>query len=158
MVQGDWGDMKLYTTRFGEIEIDENKVIIFHSGLLGFPDVKRYVVLDHMNDPDIPFKWLQAVDDPDLVFVVIDPQLFCSDYNSDIDGHDLRELNIAGLDDRCIVVIVTIPHDMPELMTANLQGPLIVNLKTREAKQVVLLGEKYPLRYPVLQDIAVPST
>lgn len=149
--------MKLYTTRFGEIEIDENKVIKFHSGLLGFPDVKRYVVLDHMNDPDIPFKWLQAVDDPDLVFVVIDPLLFCSDYNRDIDENELRELNIASLDDRCIVVIVTIPHEMPEMMTANLQGPLIVNLKTREAKQVALLGERYPLRYPVLQDIPVPS-
>jgi flagellar assembly factor FliW len=149
--------MKLYTTRFGEIEIDENKVIKFHSGLLGFPDVKRYVVLDHMNNPDIPFKWLQAVDDPDLVFVVIDPLLFCPDYNLYIDERDLRELNIAGFDDRFIVVIVTIPHEMPELMTANLQGPLIVNLKTREAKQVVLLGERYPLRYPVLQDIPVPS-
>ena len=149
--------MKLYTTRFGEIEIDENKVIKFHSGLLGFPDVKRYVLLNHMNNPDIPFKWLQAADDPDLVFVVIDPLLFCSDYNHDIDEHDLRELNITGLDDRCIVVIVTIPHEMPELMTANLQGPLIVNLKTREAKQVVLSGEKFPLRYPVLQDIPFPS-
>lgn len=149
--------MKLYTTRFGDIEIDENKVIKFPSGLLGFPDVKSYIVLDHMNNPDIPFKWLQAVDDPDLAFVVTDPLLFCSDYNRDIDEHDLRELNIAGLDDRCIVVIVTIPHEKPEMMTANLQGPLIVNLKTREAKQVVLLGERYPLRYPVLQDIPVPS-
>ena len=149
--------MKLYTTRFGEIEIDENKVIKFQSGLLGFPDVKRYVILDHMNDPDIPFKWLQAVDDPDLVFVVIDPLLFCPDYNLYIDERDLIELNIAGFDDRFIVVIVTIPHEMPELMTANLQGPLIVNLKTREAKQVVLLGERYPLHYPVLQDIPVPS-
>ena len=149
--------MKLCTTRFGEIEIDENKVIKFHSGLLGFPDVKRYVLLNHMNNPDIPFKWLQAADDPDLVFVVIDPLLFSSDYVRDIDEHDLSELKIAGPDDLCIVVIVTIPHEMPELMTANLQGPLIVNLRTMEAKQVVLLDERYPLRYPVFQDIPVPS-
>ena len=149
--------MKLCTTRFGEIEIDENKVIKFHSGLLGFPDVKRYVLLNHMNNPDIPFKWLQSADDPDLVFVVIDPLLFSSDYVRDIDEHDLSELKIASPDDLCIVVIVTIPHEMPELMTANLQGPLIVNLRTMEAKQVVLLDERYPLRYPVFQDIPVPS-
>lgn len=149
--------MKLCTTRFGEIEIDEKKVIKFHSGLLGFPDVRRYVLLDQMNNPRIPFKWLQAVDDPDLVFVAIDPLLFCPDYNRDMDEHYLRELNIAGPDDLCTVVIVTIPHEAPELMTANLQGPLIVNIRTMEAKQVVLLGEKYPLRYPVLQDVPVHS-
>ncbi len=147
--------MKLCTTRFGEIDIDENKIMIFQSGLLGFPDVKRYVLLNHMNNPDVPFKWLQAVDDPDLVFVVIDPLLFSSDYVRDIEEHNVRELNIAGTDDLCIIVIVTIPNELPELMTANLQGPLIVNLRTREAKQVVLLDERYPLRYPVFQDSPV---
>ncbi|MCC6544065.1 MAG: flagellar assembly protein FliW [Nitrospirae bacterium] len=149
--------MKLYTSRFGEIEIDEDKVIIFHSGLLGFADVKHYVLLDNMNNPDIPFKWLQAVNEPDLVFVVIDPLLLCPDYNSEIDEHVLRELNMNGLADCCIFVIVTIPHEMPEMMTANLQGPLIVNLKTGEAKQFVLLDDKYPLRYPLLQDIPVSN-
>ncbi|MCC7202950.1 MAG: flagellar assembly protein FliW [Nitrospirae bacterium] len=147
--------MKLCTTRFGEIDIDENKIMIFHSGLLGFPDVKRYVLLNHMNNPDVPFKWLQAVDDPDLVFVVIDPLLFSYDYVRDIEEHNVRELNIAGTDDLCIIVIVTIPNELPELMTANLQGPLIVNLRTREAKQIVLLDERYPLRYPVFQDSPV---
>ncbi len=149
--------MKLCTTRFGEIDIEENKIIIFNSGLLGFPDVKRFVLLNHMNNPDIPFKWLQAVDDPDLLFVVIDPVLFSPDYVRDIEEHDLKELSIAGAADLCIVVIVTIPHDMPELMTANLQGPLIVNTRTMEAKQAVLLDERYPLRYPVFQDSPVHS-
>lgn len=149
--------MKICTSRFGEIEIDKDKVITFHSGLLGFPDVKRFVVLDTLNNPEIPFKWLQAVDDPDLTFVVMDPLLFCSEYLSDIEEHDLRELNVNSHNGYSIFAIVTIPHEIPELMTVNLQGPLIVNLKTLEAKQIVLSGEKYPLRYPVLQDISVPS-
>lgn len=149
--------MKLHTSRFGEIEIDESKVINFPHGILGFPETKRYIMLDHMNSPDIPFKWLQAIDRSDLAFVITDPRLFHQGYNPDIDEQDLRELNITGADDCGIIVIITIPQGEPEKMTANLQGPVMVNLRTREAKQVVLLDEKYPLRYPLLKETPVAN-
>ena len=147
--------MKLNTTRFGDIEIDENKIIKFPYGILGFPEVKSYIVLDHMNNPDIPFKWLQAADDPALAFVITDPLLFCPDYNPDIDEQDIRELHITCAEDRGLIVIVTIPHEEPEKMTANLQGPVMVNLKTREAKQIVLVKDEYTIRCPLLQNAPV---
>ena len=143
---------KVYTKRFGEIEIEEEKIIRFPHGILGFPGIKRYIVLNHLNKPDIPFKWLQAVDNPDLAFVITDPVVFRPDYTPVINQQDLKELGIINLSDRGIIAIVTIPQGNPENMTANLQGPIVVNLRTREAKQIVLTGEEYQVRSPLLNN------
>lgn len=147
--------MKLNTGRFGEIDIEEEKIINFTQGLLGFPNVTKYITLDHVNKPEIPFKWLQAIDEPDLAFVITDPILFYPGYSPKIDEQDLRELHITEFPDCGIIVILTIPHDEPEKMTANLQGPIVVNLKTREAKQIVLVGEEYPIHHPLLKSALV---
>lgn len=145
--------MKLHTNRFGEIEIEEEKIIHFPHGILGFPNIKRYIVLNHLNKPDIPFKWLQAIDTPDLAFVITDPLLFESAYNPSINEQELKELGIKDSTERGIIVIVTIPHGEPEKMTANLQGPVVVNLSTRTAKQIVLTGDEYQVRFPLLSYI-----
>jgi len=144
--------VKIYTSRFSEIDIDKDKVINFTRGIFGFPEAKRYIVLDHMNNPEIPFKWLQAIDRPDLAFVITDPLLFYPDYNPAIEEKDLRELRIADPSDYGTIVIVTIPHGEPEKMTANLQGPILLNLKTRDARQIVLLDEEYSSHYPLLSN------
>ena len=146
--------MILNTSGFGEIEIDEEKIIRFVHGIPGFPDAKRYIILDHPNGPDVPFKCLHAVDDTDLAFVITDPVLFNGDYNPDIDEQDLKELDVTSPDDRGLIVIVTIPHDEPEKMTANLQWPILINLGTREAKQILLVNDDYPIRYPLFQNVA----
>lgn len=145
--------MKLYTKRFGEVEIEEEKIINFPHGILGFPNIKRYIVLNHLNKPDIPFKWLQAIDTPDLAFVITDPLLFEPAYNPPINEQELNELGINDISDRCIIVIVTIPHGEPERMTANLQGPVVVNLRERTAKQIVLTGDEFQVRFPLLNNI-----
>ena len=145
---------KIYTKRFGEIEIEEEKIIYFPHGILGFPDTKRYIVLNHFNKPDVPFKWLQSVDNPDLAFVITDPMLFYPDYAPVINKQDLKELGLTKPSECGIITIVTIPHGDPEKMTANLQGPVILNLTTREAKQIVLTGEEYQVRSPLLSNTA----
>lgn len=150
--------MKLNTSRFGEIDVEEDRIINFAYGLLGFPDVKRYIVLDHPHNPDIPLKWLQAIDDPDLAFVITDPLIFCPDYKPEINKQELMGLNITDAEDCGIISIVTIPHGEPEKMTANLQGPVLINLKTREGKQIVLESDKYPLHYSLIKDIPVTKS
>ncbi|HZX48152.1 MAG: hypothetical protein A2Z47_04420 [Thermodesulfovibrio sp. RBG_19FT_COMBO_42_12] len=147
--------MILNTSRFGDVEIEEDKIVSFPEGIPGFSDVKRYIILDHPNGPDVPFKCLHAVDDADLAFVITDPLLFNCDYNPDIDEQDLKELQITSPEDFGMIVIVTIPHDEPEKMTANLQGPILINLGTREAKQVFLVSDDCQIRYPLLQKEAV---
>lgn len=145
--------MKINTTRFGEINIDENKIIRFPNGILGFSEVKNYIMLDHMNKPDIPFKWLQAIDRSDLAFVITDPLLFNPDYNPNIGEQDLKEVDLTTAEDKGMIVIVTIPGDDPQKMTANLRGPILVNLRMKVAKQIVLPDDNYQVRFPLLESL-----
>ncbi len=140
--------MIIKTTRFGEIEIDENKIIFFPRGILGFPDQRRFVLLPHREDS--PFCWLQAVDDPDLTFVVVNPFVINPDYKPEFKDEVLSGLEIEEGDVIDLLSIVTVPRENPQAMTANLLGPIVINVSKRLAKQVVLDPHKYPLKYPLL--------
>ena len=138
--------MRIQTTRFGTLEIDESRILFFPQGILGFGDLKRYVILDH--DREVPFKWMQAVDDPDVAFVVTDPQWILPGYRVVIRQEVLAELKPRRMEDLILLVILTIPPGAPERATANLQGPIIVNVENRLAKQIVLVRQ-YTTRYPL---------
>ncbi len=139
--------MKFSTTRFGGLEVDDRSLLTFPSGILGFPDWTRYVILDH--DTDAPFKWLQCVEQPNLAFVIIDPVLFKPDYQIQLGAEALAEIQAApGQQDLTIAVILTIPSDDPNRITGNLRGPLVMNPQSRLCKQVVL-SEDCPTRYPL---------
>ena len=66
--------MNVASTRFGIMTVPAEKVLTFPSGVLGFPESTRYVMLDH--DTDAPFKWLHCVEEASLAFVVVDPSVF----------------------------------------------------------------------------------
>ncbi len=137
----------IYTsTRFGTFDLCEDSVLTFPSGLLGFPDQRRYVLLDH--DTEAPFKWLQSLEEPSLAFVVIDPSLFHPTYRVEYPRDALAEVQVEGGDDLSVAVILTIPSDDPGRVTANLRGPLLMNARTRLCKQLVL-SEEFPTRYPL---------
>jgi flagellar assembly factor FliW len=147
--------MKCVTTRFGTFDIKDEAGLTFPSGLLGFPDRRRYVILDH--DTDAPFKWLQSLDDPALAFVIIDPTLFHPAYRVEISPEALAEIQGGKEDELTTAVILTIPSDDPSRITANLRGPLLMNPRTRLCKQLVL-PEEFPTRYPLFPATAsVPS-
>ena len=138
--------MAVATSRFGEIEIDERKVISIPQGILGFSDEKRYFFVDHK---DTPFKWLQAVNNPELAFVTIDPLMIDPDYHINILRDEVEDLEIQKENDVMVVVIVSIYRD-PAKITANLQGPLVINTRNKTGKQIVLIDGKYSTRYPIL--------
>ena len=142
--------MKCQSTRFGTFEVSDDTLLVFPSGILGFPDWTKYVLLDH--DTDAPFKWLQCVEEPQLAFVILDPALFKPDYQVTIPTDALMEIQKQGDDELSVVTILTIPSDDPTAVTANLRGPLIMNHRTRLCKQLVL-PEDLPTRYPLF---AVP--
>ncbi|MBI5750025.1 MAG: flagellar assembly protein FliW [Nitrospinae bacterium] len=139
--------MQINTLRFGTIEIDKSEIIIVPEGIIGFPDIKRYVILDMGRDT--PFKLFQAVDEPTVGFVIIDPILFKPDYKVKIRREDLYSLSAENLNEIVTAVIVTIPEDLYK-MTANLRGPLLMNLKSRLAKQHVLTDDTYTTRYWII--------
>lgn len=138
--------MKCVSSRFGTYDVKDETVLTFPSGLLGFPDQHRYVILDH--DTDAPFKWLQSLDEPGLAFVIIDPALFHSSYRVEFTREALEEVEGGETEEMTLAVILTIPSDDPGRITANLRGPLLMNPRTRLCKQLVL-SDEFPTRYPL---------
>lgn len=142
--------MHCRSTRFGSFDIQDENVLTFPTGLLGFPDSQRFVILDH--DTDAPFKWLQSLDEPGLAFVIIDPTLFHAAYNVDISSEALAEVKGTEQDELILSVLLTIPSDDPTGITGNLRGPLLMNARTKLCKQLVL-SDEYPTRYPLFPSV-----
>jgi flagellar assembly factor FliW len=138
--------MNVASTRFGSLNVPAEALLTFPSGLLGFSDWTRYVILDH--DTDAPFKWLHCAEEASLAFVIIDPSLFNAHYQVTISPEARGEVEGNETDELGLAVILTIPSDDPSAVTANLRGPLLMNPRTRLCKQLVL-SEDYPTRYPV---------
>ena len=136
------------TRHFGEIKVREDQIITFYPGLLGFSDLHRYILIEHGQDS--PFFWLQCVDDADLAFVVIDPVYVLSDYQIGPINGVKKELDVRNLQDLKVLVILTIPSGRPREMTANLMGPLLVNLANLRGKQLILENSPYSHKHPVL--------
>ncbi len=138
--------MKFSSTRFGTLEVSDDSILTFPSGILGFPDWTRYVILDH--DTDAPFKWLHCVEESGLAFVILDPALFDANYRVEIQDDVLAEVKGVAAGALTLAVILTIPSEDPGRITANLRGPLLMNPATKLCKQMVL-SDEYPTRYPI---------
>ncbi len=144
---GAEGMLRVATSRFGEIEVDEKKLITLTTPFLGFPDSRRFVLRPH--SPESPFMWLQSVEDQNLAFVVVQPEVVKPDYHPQLTAHDRQELRLAADQDLQILVILTVPSGRPKEITANLLGPLAINVRDRVAKQVLLDPGKYDVCWPV---------
>lgn len=142
--------IKVKTTRFNEIEVDEKDVIELPAGLVGFPELKQYVLLDH--DKDSPFKWLQSLSDGAIAFVLINPLLFMPEYTVEVNEAEVSDLGLESEEDAIISVIITMPSD-PQKMTANLKAPLVFNLKNRKGRQVILNNSEYTTRHNIMEEV-----
>jgi flagellar assembly factor FliW len=138
--------MIVQTSRFGPVEIDAQRIIAFPRGILGFPQYKNYVLIQP--EEDSTFYWLQSVETPDLAFVVTDPLLFVPDYQIPLREETRSDLGLSDLNDASVLVIV---NKVADMLTANLQGPLVIHPVTRTAVQVVISEKKYQTRHPILQ-------
>ncbi|UCD76233.1 MAG: flagellar assembly protein FliW [Phycisphaerales bacterium] len=138
--------MNVQTTRFGSVEVDENRIITFPTGLLGFSSFKRFALLQP--DDEGVFFWLQSMDSPELAFVVTDPSLWVGDYEAAIRREQMEELKLQRLDDAQVFVIV---NKYDRALTANLQGPLIINTTNHQAMQLVLADKRWTTRHEIVQ-------
>lgn len=138
--------MECRSTRFGTCDVRPDAVLTFPSGILGFPDCRRYVILDH--DTDAPFKWLQSLDEPGLAFVILDPAYFHPEYDVQVPNEALLEVDGKDNEELIVSVLLTIPSNDPTGITANLRGPLLMNPRTKLCKQLIL-SDSYPTRFPL---------
>ncbi|KAB3539672.1 flagellar assembly protein FliW [Alkaliphilus pronyensis] len=143
--------MILNTRHFGEIEIKENEIINFVDGIPGFEGIEKYIIINNP-DKEVPFNWLQAVDEPSLAFVVINPFIFKQDYDFQIPKNTIEKLEIKSHQDVLVQSIVVVPEDINK-MTANLKAPIIINVRNKKAKQILLDDEKYQIKHYVLDEI-----
>ena len=144
--------MKIKTTRFGTIDIEEEKIIKMPFGMLGFPNKKKFIILQHQENS--PFFWYQSVDDPGLAFVITDPFLFVPDYKIDLEA-TLKEMSWDGNGngrDLNLFIVVNIPRGMAHKMTGNFIGPILVNEKVYQAVQIVLSNSPYTHKFPLFKN------
>jgi flagellar assembly factor FliW len=124
--------MKLHTSRFGELEVQEDRIIDFPSGLVGLPGVNRFILMDHK---DTHLKWLQAVDDPDIAFIVVSPSLIAEEYSLNVDKSVKQYIQLDNDDDMAVLVTMRVAG---EDVIANFQGPIVINSRAMKGVQVVL--------------------
>jgi flagellar assembly factor FliW len=136
--------VNIVTTRFGEIDVDETKIIEMRGGIIGFEHLKKYIL--HIKDEENPFWWFQSLDDGAISFVVINPFVAKADYGPVIDDNDTKLLEIENAEDVVLLTIVTI-RQTPFSASVNLRAPIVVNAKKKIAKQVILEDPAYPVRY-----------
>lgn len=140
--------MKVSTTRFGDIELNEADVFHFPEGIIGFPDFNRFVVLEH--NPGSPFRWIQSITEGEMAFVVIDPLLLDPDYPMD----KLKESLAVGdtpLKDIGAAAIAVVPP-APHPITVNLLAPLVLDPNRRIGRQIILNGTDYTTRHVIVQE------
>lgn len=135
--------MKFNTTRFGEIDVDEDLIFNFELPVLGYED-KKYVLIDVTENPI--FKWLQSLNNPDVSFPVTTPAVFGHDYVFELPTHAEEVLDIKTAEDVLVFNIACIPDKSPKDSTINLLAPLIFNTKNHKAGQVILADSGFNAR------------
>ena len=129
--------MKAATRLFGEIEIDESKIITFEDGIIGFPDMKKFtLIFDEEKEGRPSISWLQSMDEPEIAFPVMDPLFVCETYNPSVEEELLKNLG-------------TVPQNIKEL-AVNLKAPIVINTDTRKASQIIV-EDDLPVRYRIYE-------
>jgi flagellar assembly factor FliW len=144
------GNMKINTSRFGELEFDKSEVVSFAEGIFGFETDKDYFIFS--TEDDNPLMWMQSITDPDLAFVIIRPFEFNPNYSLNLADKDVTDIKLESPDDSDIFAIVVVPDD-PAKMTANLQGPIVINTKKNIGKQVISTNPRHKLKHYILEEM-----
>ena len=141
--------MKVATKAYGLVEVDERQRIKFPQGLFGFESFRDYILLDAEQQP---FYWLQSLDVEQVAFVLINPFLFRPDYEMNIENDELLPIGITDPGKAVIFAIVTIPPDTGP-MTANLQGPIVINRDSRLGIQAVLTDSRWKTKHDIVAEL-----
>ncbi len=138
--------MRVRTTRFGEVEVDASRLLVFPLGLLGFSRFRTFVLLQP--DERGVFYWLQSVEDPELAFVVTEPTAWRPEYQVPMRANELADL---GLEDIAEATCFAIVNRRDGAITANLQGPLVINPATRTGMQIVMSDRQWGTRHELVR-------
>lgn len=140
--------MRVNTRLFGEIEIEDDKIICFENGIIGFPDMKKFtLIFDKEEGKENTISWLLSIDEPEIAFPVMDPLLVYPDYNPSVEDELLKKLGEIKEDNLFVLTTVTVPKNIEDL-AVNLKAPLIINTDTLKASQVIV-EDDLPVKYKI---------
>ena len=140
--------MNINTRAFGEVVIDDEKIIHFPSGIVGFSDLTEFALIHDEEKGIGAIHWLQSVQEPGFAMPVMDPLIVKPDYNPEVDDELLKQIGELDPEQVLILVTVTVPSDLTK-MTVNLKGPIIINTAEKKACQVIVEGDEYPVKFPI---------
>ena len=142
--------MKINTVKFGEIDIDEKRIFKFTLPIIGFNELKDFILLDINKDSF--FKWLQSIEDPALAFPVVSVFSMNVDYSIDLPDNVIEALKIQSADNLLVMNIASIPQNNPQGTTINLLAPIVFNVEELLAGQVILFGSGYDISFPLFKN------
>ncbi len=143
--------MLVKTKHFGDIDLDDSKILTFDDGILGFENCRKYTILYNNENGSRPaISWLQSLDVKELALPIINPLLAKPDYNPMLEDELLKPLGTLNDDNLMIFLSLTIPADITK-MTTNLKAPFIINTDTKKGAQVIVENQDYLIKYPVYE-------
>ncbi|GHT00473.1 flagellar assembly factor FliW [Synergistales bacterium] len=137
------------SSRFGEISYTEEDVLFFPRGLPAFEKNHNWILA---GEEDSAIKWLQNIEEGDLALPVTTPDAVMPDYNARIPEDDLNLVGSIDPQDLALLIVASIPDSAPWNMTANLRAPILINMKSHKAVQVIALNEEYPIHHVVFPE------
>jgi len=137
---------KIVSGKLGEIEFAETDIITLSAPILGFPDLNDFILIS--NDKSYPFLWFQSVQDANICFILVEPDIFFPDYKPTLNKREAKILGAEGEKDIKLFGIVVVP-DQPKNATVNLRAPLALNMERKLAKQVILEDDKWQIKSPL---------
>lgn len=139
--------MSVNTKLFGEIEIEQDKIITFEKGLIGLPDLKKFALITDAEGNNSKIQWLQSLDEPVMALPLINPYEILEEYNPVVEDELLKPLGEFKEEDLMLLVTIRVPEDVTQ-MTINLKGPVIINAETRKGCQIIV-EDDLQVRFPV---------
>lgn len=136
---------KVNTLRFGEIEVEEDKIVHFEHGIPAFDEEHEFLIIPY--DEESPYVFLQSLNTPDLAFLMTMPFVFFPDYEFEIDDETQARLGITKREDMLVYTLLTIPGGRVQDMTANLMAPVLINTQNMQAIQLVLDKSRYTTKH-----------
>ena len=141
--------MYIKTRVFGDIEIEDTKIITFDQGIVGFPEMQKFAIVhDEEKGVNAGIRYLQSVDEPEFAMPVMDPLVVMPGYNPEVEDELLKPLGNIHADNLLVLVTVSVPKEI-EKISVNLQAPIIINAEEKKGVQVILELGDYKIKYPI---------
>lgn len=143
--------MTASTRLFGTITIEDEKLITFPDGIIGFPFMKQFALIRDEENEDAAIMWMQSMDEPQFAMPVVEPHLVVKGYNPVIDDEHLLPVGDLKEEHTYSLVTITVPANI-EKMTANLKAPIIINMENNRAVQLIVEDE-YEVKHPIYETL-----